>query len=65
MPGISRRGSVADVGSHSAMGEVTRNGGVPSCVQERIEERLRRRSELDLIKGPDHEVSHMQHLELY
>ena len=59
---INRRGSVAEIGSHSATsGDVTRSGGIPSFVQERIDERVRRRSELDLLRGPDHEVSKLQY----
>jgi len=35
--------------------DLARNGGIPVFVQERIEERLRRRSEVDIARSPDPE----------
>ncbi len=53
----SQRDSVAEVEGRGTTRNQTRSGGVPVFVQERIDEKLRKRSESDLIKSPDHAVS--------
>ena len=42
--------SVVEVPRHSQLELQARNGGIPTFVQERIEERLKRRSEIDVNK---------------
>ena len=52
----SQRDSIVEVEERGTTRDQTRSGGVPVFVQERIDEKLRKRSELDVTKSPDHDV---------